>query len=153
MAGDAARAIAEIESQHEAGGDPHDDPHRSRRFRALGDAAQGGDGRPSRDTSRTEAEKTRGADYAQRIGMAHLSRAWQMLLKGITETELHADPLMAAEMVLIRLAYAADLPAGEDLAKLAQPGRNAPSACVPLPPPRCRERDGRRLRLQAARWR
>ena len=53
-----------------------------------------------------------------------------MLLKGIRETELHADPLMAAEMVLIRLAHAADLPGGEELAKLvkqaAPPGERAP---------------------------
>jgi DNA polymerase III subunit gamma/tau len=57
--------------------------------------------------------------------MAHLTRAWSMLLKGIREAELHADPLMAAEMVLIRLAHAADLPGGDELAKLvkqAQPG-------------------------------
>jgi DNA polymerase-3 subunit gamma/tau len=57
--------------------------------------------------------------------MAHLTRAWSMLLKGIREAEIHAEPLMAAEMVLIRLAHAADLPGGEELAKLvkqAQPG-------------------------------
>jgi DNA polymerase-3 subunit gamma/tau len=57
--------------------------------------------------------------------MAHLTRAWSMLLKGIREAELHAEPLMAAEMVLIRLAHAADLPGGDELAKLvkqAQPG-------------------------------
>ena len=52
--------------------------------------------------------------------MAHLTRAWSMLLKGIREAELHSEPLMAAEMVLIRLAYAADLPGGEDLAKLVK---------------------------------
>ena len=52
--------------------------------------------------------------------MAHLTRAWSMLLKGIREAELHAEPLMAAEMVLIRLAHAADLPGGEELAKLVK---------------------------------
>jgi DNA polymerase-3 subunit gamma/tau len=64
-------------------------------------------------------EKTRGLEDAAKIGMAHLTRAWQMLLKGIRETELAAGALMAAEMVLIRLAYAADLPSGEELARLA----------------------------------
>ncbi len=60
-----------------------------------------------------------------RLGMPHLTRAWQMLLKGLKEIELHADPLMAAEMVLIRLAYAASLPSGEDLVQ-ACPRRRAP---------------------------
>jgi DNA polymerase-3 subunit gamma/tau len=52
--------------------------------------------------------------------MAHLTRSWSMLLKGIRETELHSDPLMAAEMVLIRLCHAVDLPGGEELAKLVK---------------------------------
>jgi DNA polymerase-3 subunit gamma/tau len=42
--------------------------------------------------------------------MRVLSRTWQMLLKGITEVEESGRPLAAAEMVLVRLAYAADLP-------------------------------------------
>ena len=68
--------------------------------------------------------------------MAHLSRAWQMLLKGIKETELQGDALMAAEMVLIRLAYAAELPSGEDLVALARSGeRAAPAPARPSPAP------------------
>ena len=39
-----------------------------------------------------------------------LSRAWQILLKGIPEVQTATRPLAAAEMVLVRLAYAADLP-------------------------------------------
>ncbi len=86
------------------------------------------------DTSRTEAEKSRGRDHAAKIGMAHLTRAWSMLLKGIRETELHADPLMAAEMVLIRLAHAADLPGGEELAKLVRSAPQSADRIVALPP-------------------
>ena len=53
--------------------------------------------------------------------MAHLTRAWQMLLKGIREAELcRPMPLLAAEMVLIRLAHAVEVPSGEDLVRLAQ---------------------------------
>lgn len=135
MSGDAPRAIAEIESQHEAGGDPTtiltdlaDFVHWVTRLKVVPDAVK--------DASRTEVERTRGKDYAQRIGMAQLSRAWQMLLKGIKETELQGDALMAAEMVLIRLAYAADLPSGEDLVALARSGeRTAPAAARPAPAP------------------
>jgi len=77
------------------------------------------------DPSRTEAEKSRGADYATRLGMAHLTRAWQMLLKGITEVSFAGQPLLAAEMVLIRLAHAADMPSGEDLLKLVKQSTNS----------------------------
>ena len=46
-----------------------------------------------------------------------LTRAWQILLKGIGEVQSAAQPAMAAEMVLIRLAYAAQLPPPGDLVK------------------------------------
>ena len=120
MTGDTARAIHEIEAQHEGGGDPEtilndlaDFVHWVTRLKVVKESAL-------TDPSRTEAEKTRGADYAARLGMAHLTRAWQMLLKGIAEVSYAGQPLLAAEMVLIRLAHAADLPSGEDLLKLAK---------------------------------
>ena len=120
MSGDAAAALREIETQYKDGGDPANIlgdlagyVHWVTRLKVVKDEGLA-------DTSRTEAEKTRGVEDATKIGMAHLTRAWSMLLKGIRETELHADPLMAAEMVLIRLAHAADLPGGEDLAKLVK---------------------------------
>ena len=86
-------------------------------------------------------EDRAGATMRPRLGMAHLTRAWSMLLKGIRETELHADPLMAAEMVLIRLAHAADLPGGEELAKLV---KQAP------PPAETRRADAARANCCAA---
>lgn len=46
-----------------------------------------------------------------------LARAWQILLKGIGEVQTAAHPAQAAEMVLIRLAYAANLPSPGDLVK------------------------------------
>ncbi|MBI5119930.1 MAG: DNA polymerase III subunit gamma/tau [Rhodospirillales bacterium] len=57
-----------------------------------------------------EAERVRGGQMAQTLSMAALTRSWQMLLKGLGETRSAPSPLQAAEMVLIRLAYAADLP-------------------------------------------
>jgi DNA polymerase-3 subunit gamma/tau len=120
MSGNTQVAIGEIEQQYKDGGDPvtilsdlADYVHWVTRLKVVKDGALA-------DTSRTEAEKTRGAAHAQSCGMAHLTRAWSMLLKGIREAELHSEPLMAAEMVLIRLAHAADLPGGEDLARLVK---------------------------------
>jgi DNA polymerase III subunit gamma/tau len=120
MSGNAKAAVEEIESQYQEGGDPvtilgdlADYVHWVTRLKVVKAGALA-------DTSRTEAEKTRGAKHAQDCGMGHLTRAWSMLLKGIREAELHSEPLMAAEMVLIRLAHAADLPGGEELAKLVK---------------------------------
>ncbi len=132
MAGDTARAIREIEAQYEAGGDPKtilndlaDYVHWVTRLKVVKDASLA-------DTSRTEAEKTKGAEHAAKTAMAQLTRAWSMLLKGIREVDLHASPLMAAEMVLIRLAHAADLPGGEELAKLVSHAATPPDRVVPI---------------------
>jgi DNA polymerase-3 subunit gamma/tau len=86
------------------------------------------------DNSRTEAEKARGMDHAGRLAMAHLTRAWNMLLKGIRETELHANPLMAAEMLLIRMAHAADFPDGGELARIAKGEGQKVVPMAPAPP-------------------
>ncbi len=64
-----------------------------------------------------EAERTRGADLAERLGMAALARAWQMLLKGVNEVEAAPDRRAAAEMVLIRLCHVAELPTPGDLVR------------------------------------
>ena len=47
--------------------------------------------------------------------MRVLSRTWQMLLKGIAEVAAAGRPLAAAEMVLVRIAYAADLPTPDEV--------------------------------------
>jgi DNA polymerase-3 subunit gamma/tau len=66
---------------------------------------------------------------AGKLGMPALARAWQMLLKGIGEAQAAPSPLQAAEMVLVRLAYVADLPAPADLVRqLERGGEGAPSA-------------------------
>jgi DNA polymerase-3 subunit gamma/tau len=64
-----------------------------------------------------EAERTRGAGFADTLSMASLGRAWQMLLKGIGEVETAPDRRAAAEMVLIRLCYVAELPPPGDLVR------------------------------------
>src|SRR5512145_376635 len=55
-------------------------------------------------------ERRRAALLGGRLSMAILARAWQLLLKGLEETADAPNPTAAAEMVLIRLAYTADLP-------------------------------------------
>jgi DNA polymerase-3 subunit gamma/tau len=76
-----------------------------------------------------EAERTRGRDMAEKLSMPVLTRTWQLLLKGLEETQRADAQLQSAEMVLIRLAYAADLPPAAELARelTGTPAANAPA--------------------------
>jgi DNA polymerase-3 subunit gamma/tau len=67
--------------------------------------------------------------------MKVLTRQWQMLLKGIPETQTAAKPLAAADMVLARLCYAADLPSPEDLIRQLTENGGSMSARAPASPP------------------
>jgi len=62
-----------------------------------------------------EAERVRGKAQAEALSLAVLTRTWQILLKGLDEVRSAPSPLRAAEMVLIRLTYASDLPSPADL--------------------------------------
>jgi len=80
-------------------------------------------GADSADPAASEAERTRAAALAQRLAMPVLARAWQMLLKGYDEVRTSPRPLAAADMVLVRLAYAADLPPPAELARHLHDGQ------------------------------
>ncbi|WP_064741623.1 DNA polymerase III subunit gamma/tau, partial [Bradyrhizobium japonicum] len=74
-----------------------------------------------------ETERVRARDFASKISMRVLSRMWQMLLKGITEVQAATRPAAAAEMVLVRIAYVADLPTPDEAIKmLEQNGGGSP---------------------------
>ncbi|MGD9477866.1 DNA polymerase III subunit gamma/tau [Shinella sp. G-2] len=114
--GDAAAALAEFAAQYEAGASPSvvltdlaDFTHLVTRMKYVPDAAG--------DQSLSEIERVRGVEFANSIAVTALSRMWQMLLKGIPETEASSRPAGAAEMVLIRLAHAANLPSPEEAAR------------------------------------
>ncbi|MFZ0692612.1 MAG: DNA polymerase III subunit gamma/tau, partial [Alphaproteobacteria bacterium] len=63
------------------------------------------------------AERKRGAEMAEKLSVAALARAWQMLLKGLGEMQYAPAPIDAAEMILVRLAYAAELPPPAELVR------------------------------------
>ena len=97
------------------------------------------------DPAASEAERASAADLAKRLSMPVLARAWQMLLKGYEEVKCSPRPHAAADMVLVRLAYAADLPTpgdlmrrlgdsgsdGENSAPRAMPNKQAPREPAP----------------------
>ena len=108
--------------------------HLSARMKAVGPQAGG---------ELVSAEEARRASkLGESLSVALLVRAWQMLLKGLEETAKAPNPLSAAEMVLIRLAYTADLPAPDEiisaLGGASRPARKG--AAVDAPPPRSEER-------------
>ncbi len=83
-----------------------------------------------------EEERVRGAKMAQDLNMPVLTRCWQMLLKGLGEAQIAPVPLAAGEMVLVRLAYAADLPPPADLVRqLREDGTAAAASPAAAQPP------------------
>jgi len=60
--------------------------------------------------------------------MRVLSRTWQMLFKGLAEVQEAGKPLAAAEMVLVRIAYAADLPTPDEVIReIRENGASSPA--------------------------
>jgi DNA polymerase-3 subunit gamma/tau len=86
-----------------------------------------------------ETERLRARDFAAKISMRILSRMWQMLLKGITEVQGATRPAAAAEMVLVRIAYVADMPTPDEAIRMIeQTGGAAPAVAgstAPRQPP------------------
>jgi DNA polymerase-3 subunit gamma/tau len=109
MRGDIAAALGEFDSQYDSGADPAavlndlaEFVHIVTRMKLTPEARK--------DRALSESERQRGAESAEKLAMRTLSMAWQVLLKGLQEVQSANRPRMAAEMVLVRLAYAADLP-------------------------------------------
>jgi DNA polymerase-3 subunit gamma/tau len=114
MRADISRALQELRDQYDTGADPAmvlgdlaEFTHFVTRVKVVPAVAD--------DVSLTEAERTRGRAFAAKLSMRVLARTWQMLLKGIAEVEAAGRPIAAAEMVLVRIAYAADLPTPDEV--------------------------------------
>lgn len=67
-----------------------------------------------------ETERLRARDFAAKLSMRVLSRMWQMLLKGIAEAKEATRPAAAAEMVLVRIAYVADMPTPDEAIRMLE---------------------------------
>ena len=75
-----------------------------------------------------ETERLRAREFATKLSMRVLSRMWQMLLKGITEVQGATRPAAAAEMVLVRIAYVADMPTPDEAIRMLDQNGGAASA-------------------------
>ena len=125
MRGDIAAALKELRDQYDSGADPAvvladlaEFTHFVTRVKVVPSVAD--------DPSLAEAERTRGRGFAAALSMRVLARTWQMLFKGLTEVQDAGKPIAAAEMVLVRIAYAADLPSPDEVIRsLGQAGTTA----------------------------
>jgi DNA polymerase-3 subunit gamma/tau len=125
MKGDVATALAELRDQYDTGADPAvvltdlaEFTHLVTRVKVVPAMAD--------DPSLAEAERMQARGLAEKLSMRVLARTWQMLLKGIEEVQAAGRPVAAAEMVLVRIAYAADLPTPDELVRLIE-GGSAPA--------------------------
>jgi DNA polymerase III subunit gamma/tau len=85
----------------------------------------------------SETERLRAREFAAKLSMRVLSRMWQMLLKGITEAQAATRPAAAAEMVLVRIAYVADMPTPDEAIRMIeQNGGALPAVAAAGAPPR-----------------
>jgi DNA polymerase-3 subunit gamma/tau len=127
MKGDAAGAMKELREQYDIGADPAviltdlaEFTHFVTRVKLVPSVAD--------DVSLSEAERMRGRAFAAQLSIRVLSRAWQMLLRGISEVQGAGRPVDAAEMTLVRIAYAADLPTPDEVIRsLGAEGGPAPA--------------------------
>jgi DNA polymerase-3 subunit gamma/tau len=90
------------------------------------------------DPAISEFERHRGAEIAKTLSMGALTRAWTLIMNGYEDVKDSPRPLASAEMALIRIGYAADLPSPEDaLRKVAEGGAVAAPRPAPalVPPP------------------
>jgi DNA polymerase-3 subunit gamma/tau len=130
LRGDAKAVVAALGEMHDAGADPVvilqdllELTHWVTRLKVT----------PEAGTTAADSERAQGLAMAQKLSMASLTRAWTLLMKGLQETLSAPSPVRAAEMALIRLCYAADLPSPSDALKALQNGAAAPVAMTGAP--------------------
>jgi len=84
----------------------------------------------------SETERLRARDFAGKLSIRVLSRMWQMLLKGIAEVQTATRPAAAAEMVLVRIAYVADLPTPDEAIRMIEQNGGSSPVVAASPAPR-----------------
>ena len=136
LAGDAPSALTALAEQRDLGVDP------AAVLRGLLDivhtttkAKVGGAG----DPALSEADRQATADHAAKMGFATLHRLWQLLLKGHDEVVRAHDPAEAADMAVLRVIHAGQMPDPGELARMLAGGMavaaaGVATAALDLPP-------------------
>jgi DNA polymerase-3 subunit gamma/tau len=129
LSGDATAALTELDEAHDLGIDPTqllrglmESLHTATRAKAGAHA----------DALQSAEERDTAAEMARQLSWGTIHRLWQMLLKGLQDVEVAPDPREAAEMALLRLIHAAEMPDPATLLqRLSSEGAVASPAAAP----------------------
>src|SRR3954469_16782420 len=117
LGGDAPAALASLRDQYDLGVEP------SAVLRGLLESVHGitrAKVGGIQDPAQAAEERDAYADWASRLSYGAVHRLWQLLLKGLAEVHQAPMPLEAAEMALLRVIHASEMPdPGAVLEKLA----------------------------------
>jgi DNA polymerase-3 subunit gamma/tau len=133
LSGDANAALAELDDAHELGIDP------TQLLRGLMESlhsATRAKAGATVDALQSAEERESAQQMAGALSWGAIHRLWQMLLKGLHDVDVAPDPREAAEMALLRLIHAADLPDPASLlAQLSGGATAATSSAAPAAKP------------------
>jgi len=132
--GDGKGALTEMRAQYDDGAAPEvvmrdmlDICHEVSRAKTLGEGA---------DFDAAPDQIKRLQDLAKTLSLGQLTRIWQMLLKAHTEVRMAPAPLAAAEMALLKLSVAGQMPppelAAQIIAQLKEGNVTLPAASSPM---------------------
>ena len=130
LKGQAAEALSIMEDLYSKGADPAvimqdmlELAHQLTKHRAL----------PQQRDSKATGQEERIENLANSLSMPTLAKTWQILLKGLGEVNAAPNPQKAAEMIVMRLTYAADLPDPADLVKKLKDDPGSNMTAMPAP--------------------
>jgi DNA polymerase III subunit gamma/tau len=130
LAGDAQGALAAVREQYDLGVEP------AALIRGLLESVHGitrAKVGGVHDPAQSAEEREAYAEWASRLGYAAIHRLWQLLLKGLSEVNTASLPLEAAEMALLRVIHASELPDPGTLLEKLQSGEAVPARAAEAP--------------------
>ncbi len=126
-------ALDELRHQYDSGADPQvvmrdllDHLHNLSRIKAVG---------PEADLGEAADTVARLVALAEPRSLGQLSRLWKLALTGLDDVRSAPDPVAAAEMAVIRLMAASNMPPPEDAARLLAAAKSGGGADAPTPAP------------------
>src|SRR6218665_1208128 len=131
LAGDGAALLELVSAQFALGVEPQALLRGALELTHRVTVAQIGGGKVADAASAEERAALEG--WAAALGAGQLHRLWQLLLKGFEEVRTAPDPLIAAQMALLRVMHAADLPDPGTLVKRLEEIASRGPMAMPAP--------------------
>ncbi len=131
MRGAIPEALAEFRSQYDSGADPLSVMqdlvqicHEVTRVKVTGGVSVSG--APAEEARRV-------AELGSKLTIPQLARTWQLLLKALSEVQSAPDAAAAAEMAMIRIGFASELPPTEQIIRSLGTGSGVPASRATVP--------------------